>query len=135
MSWQEELERIVSAFGAESGTVHLLGSDSVLHLEAAYGVPAPVLELVRLVPFGKGMAGLAVQRNEPITVCNLSTDTSGDVQPGARATGMEGALVVPIRRDGEAIGALGIANRAARTFSAEETERLLGLAEAYAGTV
>lgn len=135
MSWQEELERIVSAFGAESGTVHLLGSDGVLHLEAAYGVPAPVLELVRLVPVGKGMAGLAVQRDEPITVCNLSTDASGDVQPGARATGMEGALVVPIHRDGEAIGALGIANRAARTFSAEETERLLGLAEAYAGTV
>ena len=42
------------------------------------------------------MAGLAVQRKEPVSVCNLQTDASGAARPGAKATGMEGALVVPI---------------------------------------
>ena len=38
---------------------------------------------------------------------------------------MEGALVVPIFDGEKAVGALGIANRAARTFSSEETALLI----------
>lgn len=122
------LEAIVAEFNADSGTIHLLEADGILHLKAATAsIPEAVLERVRLVPIGKGMAGLAAQRKEPITVCNLQTDTSGDVRPGARATGMEGALVVPVFRGEEVAGTLGIANRAARTFTAEEIARLVEL--------
>ena len=121
-------------FRADSGTIHLLESDGVLHLKAASdGMPEPVLAMVRLVPIGKGMAGLAVERDEPVSVCNLQTDASGDVRPGAKATGMEGALVVPIFQGEKAVGALGIANRAARTFSSEETALLLEAGRAIAG--
>ncbi len=124
----DALEAIVAEFRADSGTIHLLEEDGVLHLKAATAsIPEVVLERVRLVPIGKGMAGLAAQRAEPITVCNLQTDTSGDVQAGARATGMEGALVVPIFRGDAVAGTLGIANRAARTFTPEETARLIEL--------
>ena len=120
------LDAIVADFKADSGTIHLLEADGVLHLKAATAsIPEFVLERVRLVPMGKGMAGLAAERKEPVTVCNLQTDTSGDVRPGARATGMEGALVVPIFRGAEVAGTLGIANRAARTFTSEETSRLI----------
>ncbi|HEU0123034.1 MAG TPA: GAF domain-containing protein [Bryobacteraceae bacterium] len=116
-------------FTADSGTVHLLESDGVLHLKAAStGIPAFVLDAVRLVPVGKGMAGLAVARSQPVTACNIQTDTSGDVRAGARATGLEGAIVVPMVREGKAIGAFGIANRAERTFSGEEQELLLAVA-------
>jgi GAF domain-containing protein len=45
---------------------------------------------------------------------------------------MEGALVVPIMKGAEAVGALGIANREARTFTAEETAELLDIGRAVA---
>ena len=35
------------------------------------------------------------ERAEPVTACNLQTDTSGDVRPGARATGLQGSICVP----------------------------------------
>jgi signal transduction protein with GAF and PtsI domain len=121
----QALARIVKEFGADSGTIHLLEQDGVLHLKAATaGIPPAVLEIVRLVPVGKGMAGLAVERNEPVNACNIQSDSSGDVRPGARATGMQGAIVVPMRRGGAAVGALGIANRSERTFTDDEIARL-----------
>jgi signal transduction protein with GAF and PtsI domain len=122
------LFRIVEHFRANSGTIHLLGPDGVLHLKAATaGIPPSVLETVRRVPVGKGMAGLAVERNQPITACNIQTDTSGDVRPGAKATGLQGSIVVPILRGDAAVGALGVANYQERTFSEPEIESLLSV--------
>ena len=106
------LAAIVERLSANSGTIHLLGPDGALHLKAATpGIPQFVLDAVRVVPAGKGMAGLAFERNHPVDACNIQTDASGDVRPGARATGLQGAIVVPIRRaDGSAAGVLGVAN-------------------------
>jgi len=120
------LQSIISHFRADSGTIHMLESEGVLHLKAAsQGLPEAVLAAVRLVPVGKGMAGLAVERGVPVDTCNLQSDATGNVKPGARATGMEGAIVVPIFKGEKAVGALGIANRATRTFSPEETALLM----------
>jgi L-methionine (R)-S-oxide reductase len=130
---QQVLRLTMEHFRADTGTIHLLESDGLLHLKAASaGIPAAVLEAVRLVPIGKGMAGLAVQRKEPVSVCNLQTDASGAARPGAKATGMEGALVVPLLLGDEAAGALGIANRAPRAFTPEETALLTGVGRAIA---
>lgn len=130
---REVLRLTIEHFRADTGTIHLLESDGVLHLKAASaGIPEPVLKAVELVPIGKGMAGLAVERKEPVSVCNLQTDTSGSARPGARATGMEGALVVPILNGDAAAGALGIANRAPRTFTPEETALLTDVGRAIA---
>jgi L-methionine (R)-S-oxide reductase len=132
---QEALRLTIEHFRADTGTIHLLESDGVMHLKAASaGIPEPVLKAVEIVPIGKGMAGLAVQRKEPISVCNLQTDYGGSVRPGARATGMEGAIVVPIFHGDEAVGALGIANRAPRTFTSEETALLTDVGRALAET-
>jgi len=130
---QAVLRLTIEHFGADTGTIHLLESDGVLHLKAASaGIPEPVLQAVRLVPIGKVMAGLALQRKEPVSVCNLQSDVSGSVRPGAKATGMEGAIVVPVLSRDEAVGALGIANRAARTFTTEETALLVDVGRAIA---
>ena len=129
---QTSLESIIAEFKADSGTIHLLEDDGVLHLKAAHGVPEFVLNIVRLVPVGKGMAGLALERAEPITACNIQTDSSGDVRPGAKATGMEGAIVVPMFIGEKAVGTLGIANRTERIFSDEEQARLLAHGRALA---
>ena len=129
------LSEIVRTHAADSGTVHFLGSDGLLHL-AAYtdGMPPPVLAIIAKIPVGKGMAGLAVERQKPVTACNIQTDTSGDVRPGARATGMEGAIVVPIFSGDTVVGALGIANQPERTFRDEEVDRLLQAGRALAQT-
>src|SRR5688572_3635159 len=95
--FDDALQTIIEHFKADSGTIHMLDSDGILHLKAASkGMPEAVLNVIRRVPVGKGMAGLAAQRREPVTVCNLQTDKSGDVRPGAKKTGMEGAIVAPI---------------------------------------
>lgn len=122
----EILRRIISHFRADSGTIHLLGEDGLLHLAAASdGIPPPVLEAIRAIPVGKGMAGLAVQRRQPVDSCNIQSDQSGDVRPGAKATNLGGAIVVPIFREGDVVGALGIANRAERSFTPAEVDALL----------
>ena len=132
-SYSEALDLTIAHFRADSGTIHILESDGLLHLKAASkGLPEAVLTIVRTVPVGKGMAGLAVERAEPVGACNIQTDASGDVRPGARATGMEGAVVVPIFDGERAAGALGIANRAERTFSGEETALLIEVGRALA---
>jgi chorismate synthase len=120
------LTAIVRAFGADSGTLHFADSARVLHLAATAGaLPAPLVEKVRVIPWGKGMAGTCAERNGPVSLCNLVQDASGVVRPGAKASGMEGAIVVPIRdaRD-EVVGTLGIANAGERTFRSEEIASL-----------
>jgi signal transduction protein with GAF and PtsI domain len=125
-SYSKALDLTIAHFRADSGTIHILEPDGLLHLKAAsQGLPEAILAIVRTIPVGKGMAGLAVERAEPVGACNLQTDASGNVRPGAKATGMEGAVVVPIFDGEKAVGALGIANRAARTFSSEETALLI----------
>lgn len=129
-SLDEALAQTLLHFQADSGTIHLLEADGLLHLKAASaGIPEFVLQTVRTVPVGKGMAGLAVERATPVTACNIQTDTSGDVRPGAKLTGLEGAIVVPMLRAGAAAGALGIANRAERTFTDEEQSLLIAIGE------
>jgi signal transduction protein with GAF and PtsI domain len=129
----DALAVIVRHLAADSGTIHLIGGDGMLHLAAATpGFPEIVLATIRTIPVGKGMAGLAVERREPVDACNIQTDQSGDVRPGALATGLAGAIVVPIFRGDEVIGALGVANRAARNFSEAEIAELLAAGRAIA---
>ncbi|MBS1833303.1 MAG: GAF domain-containing protein [Acidobacteria bacterium] len=127
MDLNAKLADIVASCRADSGTIHMMHGDGVLHLEAATAnIPAFVLDKVQLVPVGKGMAGLAVERNEPVTACNIQTDTTGDVRSGAKATGLQGAIALPIRNpQGQAVGCLGVANFAERTFTEEEIAQLL----------
>jgi L-methionine (R)-S-oxide reductase len=129
----EALGCIVRSFGADTGTLHLLEQDGLLHLKATSGeFPPPVLAVIRKIPVGKGMAGLAVERAQPVDACNIQTDTSGDVRPGAKATGMEGAIVVPVFDGARVTGALGIANRGQRIFSDAEKAALIAAGRALA---
>ena len=127
------LAAIVKQMKADSGTIHLIGGDGMLHLAAATpGFPEAVLKTIAVIPVGKGMAGLAVERREPVNACNIQTDHSGDVRPGALSTGLAGAIVVPIFRGQEVIGSLGVANRAERVFAGNEIDALLAAGRAIA---
>lgn len=132
--WSAALAAVIGHFGADSGTVHRMGADGLLHLQAASaGIPPFVLDKVREVPVGKGMAGLAAERRQPVSICNIQTDRSGDVRPGARATGLEGAIALPMLGEGDRVaGVLGVANRAERTFTEDETSQLLAVGRVLA---
>jgi L-methionine (R)-S-oxide reductase len=123
----ETLLASLQHFGCQAGTVHLL-RDGALKLAAYSGIPPHVAQIFETVPIGKGIAGLAAERREPITICNLQTDDSGQARPGAKATGMEGSIAVPMLVSGEMRGVLGIAKADAYDWSEGETQLLLQIA-------
>jgi GAF domain-containing protein len=123
------LEKILAGFDCRVGTIHALEPGSgVLSLQAQRGLPAVLLPRVQEIPIGKGMAGLAAERREPVQVCNLQTDGSGVAKPAARETQMEGSIAVPMLAGGVLCGTLGVAKPVAHEFSAAETEILLKVA-------
>lgn len=119
--------------GGVAGTVHIRqGGDLVLR--AAVNIPPPVAAVVGVVPKGKGMAGLAFERDAPVSTCNLKTDTTGDVRPGAKAVDANAAVAIPIHdAQGEIRGVVGIAYMGERDMAPDELERLSREAEAVPG--
>jgi signal transduction protein with GAF and PtsI domain len=131
-SLEQLLQLTIDHFGCQAGTVHLL-RDGVLRLAASSGIPPHIVQIVDTVPIGKGIAGLAAERLEPITICNLQTDTSGQARPAAKTTGMEGSLAVPMLKNGQDLaGVLGIAKASAHDWTLEETGLLTAIARAIA---
>lgn len=118
------LRETIEAFDCVSGTLHRL-EDGRLQLVAHEGIPDPLLPRIETIPIGKGMAGIAAEREEPVQVCNLQTDDSGVAESGARETGMEGSIAAPIfRSDGSIAGTIGVAKPEPYEFSEAECERL-----------
>jgi signal transduction protein with GAF and PtsI domain len=122
------LDTVLSAFKCPTGTIHRWDPKrETLTLQAHRGIPAVVVEKVVQVPIGKGMAGIAAQRKEPVQVCNLQTDTSGVVRPGAKETQMAGSVAVPMLVDGRLRGVLGVAKPEPYDFQKAELDLLLQL--------
>jgi L-methionine (R)-S-oxide reductase len=129
---QAWLEGFVNQCGGIAGTVHVVSSTSPdeLALAAAVRIPEPVLQLVARVPRGKGMAGLAFERDEPISTCNIKTDATGQVRPGARAVDARAGIALPVHdAAGQVRAVVGIAFTDEKALSEEE---LAGLARAAA---
>ena len=125
------LQVVLKQFSSETSTIHRLDAQAqLLHLVAQVGLPPQMLGIVKTIPVGKGIAGQVVAENRPVTICNLQTDTSGVAKPGAKQTGVGGALCVPIRRDGNMIGTFGIGTQREHEFSAAETNALIDIANA-----
>lgn len=125
------LAAALTHFGCQAGTVHVL-REGLLRLAAHQNIPPPVVTIVETVPLGKGIAGLAAERREAVTICNLQTDTSGQARPAARTTGMEGSIAVPMLLAGELRGVLGIAKSGAYDWSPAESALLMEFAAALA---
>ena len=124
----------IEHFRVDTGTFHELGPDGLLHLKAwAGGIPDELLPIIRTIPVGKGIAGLAVERNEPVDLCNLQTDRSGAARPGAKQTGVRGSICVPLTANGRAVGALGIGTHEEREFSEGEIALLMEVGRVIGG--
>jgi L-methionine (R)-S-oxide reductase len=128
------LRETLAKFNSETGTIHCLDEEKqLLHLAAQIGLPPQMLEFVKTIPVGKGIAGQVVAQNKPVTICNLQTDTSGVAKPGAKQTGVGGALCVPIRDGEKILGTLGIGTRREHEYSAAETSALQAVANSLGG--
>jgi len=133
---EKALTQILSDFQSETGTIHWLDAEKqLLHLGGQVGLPPQMLEVVKMIPVGKGIAGQTVAQNKPVTICNLQTDTSGVAKPGAKQTGVGGALCVPMYREGKIIGTLGIGTRQQHEYTPEETRRLQEIANLIAARI
>ncbi|HEY2329817.1 MAG TPA: GAF domain-containing protein [Verrucomicrobiae bacterium] len=120
-------------FHSETGTVHRLDAPTqLLHLVAQAGLPPQMLDIVKTIPAGKGIAGECAQKNQPVVICNLQTDTSGVAKPGAKQTGVGGALCVPIRSGEKLVGTLGIGTKREHEYSAKEINALQDIANLLA---
>jgi L-methionine (R)-S-oxide reductase len=130
LAHQAWLERFIHQHGGSAGSVHLRSGADELALGATVNIPEPVRKIVLRVPRGKGMAGLALERNAAISSCNIQTDVSGQVRPGARAVDAQAAVALPVHNDaGEVRAVVGIAFADERTISDAD---LLALADAAA---
>jgi signal transduction protein with GAF and PtsI domain len=124
--YQTILDRVLDHFACTAGTIHGLGQQpQMLHLRARRNIPDGLLSRIQKIPIGKGLAGLAAERRQPVQVCNLQTDDSGAARPAAKETGMEGCIAVPILAGDQLLGVLGIAKPTAYEFSETEIALLI----------
>ena len=128
---QEWLEAFIATHGGVAGTVHEVSNADadLLELSASVNIPPKVVELTRRIPKGKGMAGLAMERDAPVQTCNLATDDTGDVRPGAKAVDAQAAVALPVHGDDGAIRAVvGIAYMGERELPEDELATLTAAA-------
>ena len=119
------LSTLLGHYQCVTGTIHRLDpNDGLLHLVAQRGIPDAIMDRVRIIPVGKGMAGLAAERLKPVQVCNLQTDTSGDAKPGAKLTEMKGSIAVPMIVDDRLVGVLGVAKPEEYQFTDDQIAEL-----------
>lgn len=92
---QQWLEASIAVLDAAAGTIHIQRGEDLI-LTAAKNIPPPVIATVAHVQHGKGMAGSAQVRKEPVQTCNLQDDNSGNIRPGAKAVGAQAAIAIPL---------------------------------------
>lgn len=125
---QRWLESFVAGQGGVAGTVHVQRGED-LYLTAAHNIPPQVAAVVARVPRGKGMAGVAQVQKKPVQTCNLQTDETGNVKPGARAVDAQAAVALPVLDDSGAVRAVvGIAWGKEGEIGPEEEQALVKLA-------
>ncbi len=123
------LREFLKAHGGIAGSVHRRAGEE-LALAAAVNLPPPVVAIVQRVPKGKGMAGLAFERREPVQTCNLKTDDSGQVRPGAKSVNAQAAVALPVLdARGDVRAVVGIAFLGEREIAGDELARLRAAAQ------
>ncbi len=131
--WQAVLDLILKEFDCQTGTLHKWHDlHAMLELVCHRGIPREMMNKVESIPMGKGIAGTAAERMEPVQICNLQADKSGVAKPGARKTKVGGSVAVPIDLGGLLVGTLGIGKLLPYEFTPEETTDLQQIGGAIA---
>ncbi len=134
IDWQAVLQAVIQNFDGSTGTLHRLDpADGLLKLVAHQGIPPQIMPMINIIPVGKGIAGAAAERREPVELCNLQADLGGVAKEGARQTNVQGSLAVPILEGDTLRGTIGVGLMVPHDFTEEEKTRLLGFAGEIAG--
>lgn len=127
---QEWLESFIAQHDGIAGTVHVRRGED-LYMAAAHNIPPGVIAIVAHVPYGKGMAGMAQASKKPVQTCNLQTDETGNIKPGAKAVNAQAALALPVLDDLGAVRAVvGIAWSKEGEIGPAEEQTMMKLAAA-----
>ncbi len=132
--WNAFLRQVLAEFDCVTGTLHRLDpADQLLKLVTCERIPEQLIPIIQTIPVGKGVAGVAAERKEPVELCNLQTDTSGVAKPDAKKTQVQGSLAVPVLGDNDALrGTLGIGKMQPHDFTEEEKSSLMAIGRAIA---
>ncbi len=65
-------------------------------------------------------------------MCNLQTDASGVVRPGAKLTQMEGSIACPMLDGDKVVGVIGVAKPVPYEFTKAESELRLAVGKTLA---
>ncbi|MBD9701415.1 GAF domain-containing protein [Streptomyces sp. ID01-12c] len=136
------LAEFVARNGGFAGSVHLAepsepsepaepavpavpAGEGEIVLVASYNLPVSVRNGTAVIPIGKGMAGTAAQRREPVAVSDFQTDTTGVAVRAGRAAGAMGSLTLPVfgPADDTLVAVVGIGFTERRDFTPEETAK------------
>ena len=84
---------------------------------------------------GEGISGKVVQSGKSLATDDLSKDTRALNPEFARTERLRAFVSVPLRTDGKAFGALNIASKGRKAFSAEEVNLLEGIGRLIAASI
>ena len=133
IDWQAVLDAAIAAFNGSTGTLHRLDpADNLLKIVAQTGIPDALKPVIATIPIGKGIAGAAAERREPVELCNLQADLGGVAKPGARSTNVQGSLAVPVLEGDQLRGTLGVGLMTPHDFTDEEKATLGAIASKIA---
>lgn len=121
------LAELTENFEADGGGVYLLRhGGTILDLVVHRGVEEPVLEELRRLTPGQGLAGRVAASGQPRSAADLQIDRRLQ-SPAVRTAGWRGFQAVPLSTGERTVGVLFIFSRRIRLFTREELKLLLAI--------
>jgi K+-sensing histidine kinase KdpD len=116
--------------GDEIAGIRLIDTEDpeFVNLVSVVGVPDDQMDALKRGPLNEGAGGRAVLENRLVIIHGYDQEPSAI--PTFRSSRLQAAMAAPVREAGRAVGSLVVATyRAGRTYSPEEQEALIALAE------
>jgi PAS domain S-box-containing protein len=131
---QSTLAQVLQIMNIETGWIYLLDDHKqVLRVAYAYGLPSSVVQAIKELPIGEGIAGRVVENGEPIIIENASEDPRISSMV-FKKQGIKSFASIPLYSRTRLIGVMNIGSFGERTISPDD-ERLLITIGVHMGTV
>ena len=131
---QNTLDQVLQIMNIDAGLIYLLDEKKkILRCTYAYGIPDEVIQTVKELKIGEGIAGRVAQSGIPIIIENASLDPRIS-STAFRQQGIRSFASIPLQSRTRLIGAMNIGSFGQRIISPED-ERLLITIGVHMGTV